>query len=284
VPVLSLSIPKRPSLDLPPYSCAVDYRLPLARGLAYAALDPISFYDQRSYEMPTHYGTLLNGSPIGMVRGFGSTYGSAAATNRIETQFFGQATQRTFSVWAMRNGAGGNNVGRIFECAGVENIFWNNASSELYYGRNFSTTNGFWSITGWPAGEWRLITVTYDSSDVANNAQFYVNGLPATTAAPQAPVGTASSVGVPYFIGNNSGALESWDGLIGPALFWDRLLSPGEIWSLYDPLTRWELWRQPRRQAAFSYDVGSGQPTRKRHQGVPGMRLGGVTFGRGWAA
>jgi hypothetical protein len=282
VPILTLPSIKEQA-PLPPYSCAVDWSNPLSRGLAYAALDPISFYDQKSLEMPPdRTGSVVRGHQIGVMRGFGPTYGTANSTDRIETAFTGQSTQRTFAVWAMRNGAGGNSVGRIFESTGNEVLHYHAGVSKLYFARFHSGTNGYWHPGDFPAGVLWHIVVTYDSSSLSNDPQFYINGVPVTTTEDQAPVGTPGEVGVPYYVGNDNGLLQSWDGLIGPFLIWDRLLSPGEIWSLYDPLTRWDLWQQPTQQTLFSYDVATGHPTTKRWARVPGMRYTGTAFQSGW--
>jgi hypothetical protein len=48
------------------------------------------------------------------------------------------------------------------------------------------------------------------------------------------------------FISSNGGGGEFWNGLIGDARIYRRGLSPAEIWGLYDPQTRWDLYKSPR--------------------------------------
>lgn len=80
-----------------------------------------------------------------------------------------------------------------------------------------------------------------------------------------------------------SGYEEPFHGIVADARVYNRALTPTEIWALYDPATRWDLYWQPGRTLYF--DVGAapvGQPTVKRHAGIPHMRRGGPTFGQGW--
>jgi hypothetical protein len=63
-------------------------------------------------------------------------------------------------------------------------------------------------------------------------------------------VGTVATGSDPLIIGNASGVV-TWDGFIGPVMIWDRLLTAFEVYSLYDPLTRWDMYWQPSATAYF---------------------------------
>jgi hypothetical protein len=48
------------------------------------------------------------------------------------------------------------------------------------------------------------------------------------------------------------GFAHPFGGLIADVRLYDRILSPQEIWRMWDPATRWELYRPPRRTRAMN--------------------------------
>ncbi len=109
------------------------------------------------------------------------------------------------------------------------------------------------------AGETRHIVGSYDGS----NLYYYVDGvLKVTTAASitisytdkstsYGPNPATAYIGA-YHDSDNTGPavtadiLYEFNGQIGPVSLYNRALSAAEIWSLYDPQTRWELYQPPR--------------------------------------
>ena len=57
------------------------------------------------------------------------------------------------------------------------------------------------------------------------------------------PTGTAK---VSFGAFRTDGTFNPFLGEIGPAYIWNRALSDDEVWSLYNPPTRWDLYWQPR--------------------------------------
>jgi hypothetical protein len=237
----------RPLVDRPegPAILAADH--PMARKLAYAILDPLSGVDSVSTAgLTTRTGTRRQGrAPMGSCVGFGSTFG-AGATDRWVTPFVGQSAQRTWAFWLLRNGLGAFSSGRLLslvDAVGIEQILSESGGGFLF-ARGHSTTAGNWTFP-FTNGVVSLLSLSYDSSSVANNPEVYVSGLRITETETQTPVGTARTSTLPFKFGNSDAGDREFDGLLGPVICWDRMLSAGEHWSLFDPQTRWDLWRRP---------------------------------------
>jgi hypothetical protein len=259
--------PRRPPVgQRPDAPSRLDISHPLAKQLAYALLDPASGLDHVSGLLSgTRTGTRLGGSlPAGLMRGFGSTVG-VGATDAVMTQFSGQATQRTWAAWCRIDGNGGGGAavltGRLLaaETTGnAEFIAVRPGTSRLAYVRGFTTTAGRWGMPLPTLGQTVLITVSYDAAATTNDPLWYLDGLPATVTEEATPVGTAINLTDAYYLGNRFDGLRNWDGLIGPVLAWNRLLGAGEVWSLFDPRTRWAIWQRPSTTVYFS--IGATYP------------------------
>jgi hypothetical protein len=111
----------------------------------------------------------------------------------------------------------------------------------------FSTWGGTAIATALPAapaaGVRVLLTGTYDQS----NHRFYTNGVKRGTSAESSlnlgGSGTpdARFGGTPGSGGSFLPDAHMWHGMI-----WNRALSDAEVWSLYNPATRWDLYWQPK--------------------------------------
>ncbi len=103
------------------------------------------------------------------------------------------------------------------------------------------------------------LAATYDGANVRN----YINGQLATTTAiaitisytdkstSHGPNPATAYIGAYHNATNTSPSttadiLYDFTGQIGPVSLYNRALSAAEIWSLYDPATRWELYQPPR--------------------------------------
>lgn len=101
----------------------------------------------------------------------------------------------------------------------------------------------------YPTDEARLIVATFTGIDTQPPMQQrtgnLIKGLPIQPAAYGSfNVGAGAQLrdinGI--FLGNNPGSTAVWDGVLGPVYFWNRVISDGEIWQLwqdpYAPLRR----------------------------------------------
>lgn len=133
---------------------------------------------------------------------------------------------------------------------------------------SFTGSNSGRTLT---AGIPYLITHTYNSA----NMVVYVNGIQDSTKAAAitisytdkpgsyGPNPASSYIGAYHSSTNSSPGttadiLYDFNGQIGPVNLWNRALSATEIWQLYDPATRWELYAMPRPQYWFVPTVAPG--------------------------
>lgn len=66
--------------------------------------------------------------------------------------------------------------------------------------------------------------------------------------------GTASSAAIGAGAGSGAGS-DTWIGSFCDVRLWHRVLTDTEVWQLYDPATRWDLYWVPGRRVFF--DVGA---------------------------
>ena len=94
-----------------------------------------------------------------------------------------------------------------------------------------STTTGEWRSPGEVIfdGAWYHVGAVYDSSNVTNAPQFYINGVSQTTTVRTTPVGTQRSNIGPGYIGNVAALDRSWDGRIDEFRLYNRLLTASEM-------------------------------------------------------
>lgn len=176
-----------------------------------------------------------------MARGFGSTLGSGT-TDNIDTGINTSSTNRTWVVRINRNGAGGGTFGRAFELANgatiIENLGWDNTSSQIVLNIGFTTTNGTWRLAGASAtNSWLTLAVSYNGGVVAGSVVAYSNGSVLTVTLSSPPVGTRRTADGSnnLLIGNNPATSRNWDGRIAEFAVYDRVLSVGEMISTSDP-------------------------------------------------
>lgn len=97
------------------------------------------------------------------------------------------------------------------------------------------------------ANEWALLVGTSDTT----THRFYLNGIERGSAAANHTSSTFNAVR----LGAGIGGASPVQGQAHDLLVWTRTLSAGEVWSLYDPATRWDLYWVPGRRVFF--DVGA---------------------------
>lgn len=155
-----------------------------------------------------------------------------ASTDKLTTSFTAHATQRSYSAWVYRIGAGGGSTGRVFDkrtASGQTEVLL--FSSGLEYDRNWSGGQGSWKaadIIG--TNVWQHVAVTYDAGSVSNDPIIYINGASQALILDTNPSGTVNTSTDPYVIGNrgNDNA-RNFDGYIAEFAIYDRILSAAEI-------------------------------------------------------
>jgi len=146
-------------------------------------------------------------------------------------------TSTTWSIWVYRTGAGGTGFGRIWfkGSTSIDGRFFNNGAN-YDFDRESSTTDGHWAMTRPSDSVWHNIVITYDSSALANDPIFYVDGSSVSPVAGEAnPTGTISNNSQGYEVGNfhNGGSpTQNFGGSLAEFAVWDVILSAGEILSV----------------------------------------------------
>jgi hypothetical protein len=167
-----------------------------------------------------------------VARGFGATFGSGS-TDRIATSKTDHATQRTWGIWAYRNGLGGGSVGRVWDKGGAEILRVNDASDFRFH-RGWSSNAGTWTFPLIATGAWRHILIAYNAGATGNDPLVWVDGVAQTVTQGGTPAGTVNTNADPYQVGNSSGGTQAWDGILAEFAVWDALLGLAEAQQLAD--------------------------------------------------
>lgn len=217
---------------------------------------------------PTITGTAVRGVgyPIsGQTRGYGSTYG-AGTTDMVTTAFTGNGTRRTYAIWGYRSGVSAAGISRVFDKFDtgsgniVDSLYYNNTGPVYEYRRYWTGGVTQWTVSTIPSIDtWALFVVTYVST-AGVKPNIYINNAELSVTTSVDSSGTVVDTAAPYCIGNRiSDSARVWEGMLGPLLIWDRILSPGEIWSLYDPMTRWSMYWRPSTTVWFNIPSAGGR-------------------------
>ncbi len=124
------------------------------------------------------------------------------------------------------SGASGNPLGYVWTNSG--NDF--NAASGL----NFDTSGGTWQFIA------LVVTPTAGTLYMGNEA----NGFRSFTNT-ETHSATDFSSAWDIILGDDRGNSRFWDGRIADVRIYERSLSAGELYQMWDPVTRWDLYRQP---------------------------------------
>ena len=102
----------------------------------------------------------------------------------------------------------------------------------------------------YPAFAWHHVTVVWNPP---SGLFLYVNGV--QQASNTTATTTLRDVSDMRVFGNSNIAANGWDGSIADFRVYRRAFNAAEVWSLYDPGTRWDLYSVPSRRVYF--DVGA---------------------------
>lgn len=187
-------------------------------------------------------------SKFGIAGGFSSLGGGT--TDRLS----GGKLYRPSSGWRTIVGhvypvsAGGGSLGRVFQdisgngaTKGETLSFDGGGGTMLSYQVFASTQRGQWNFSSnLGSGAWHSFAITQDQRTVGTTPTGFVDGVAVSVTTSAASIGSYETADkwTDLTFGNRaSDSARVWDGLIGPVLFFDGLLTGDEIASLHrDPL------------------------------------------------
>lgn len=110
------------------------------------------------------------------------------------------------------------------------------STAYVAFDRGFSTTTGAWRTSSTITHtNWNHIVITYNKSSTSNDPIIYINGVSQTITKAQAPVGTATDESAgSLFFGRTSDSTYKFDGQIGEAAVFDRILTSTEVSDIYN--------------------------------------------------
>lgn len=149
--------------------------------------------------------------------------------------------QITISAWARKSVAWGQDIIWAKHTGSTNGCFYlattnsttarctiiNAASSRVDHDATFS----------FATNTWYLFVGVYDGIDI----KIYINGIHYGT--PSAQTGNIKNHSSTLRFGHYNGSFWELEGGIAEPRIYDRALSAGEVWTMYDPATRWDLYK-----------------------------------------
>ena len=227
-----------PARYQPRASLQVDLAQPLAAGLRLALLPGANrSYDPASMRTVAPNGMKQVPAPTGYAAGFGATLG-AATSDKVLTHIAGALpTARSYFFRARRNGAGGGNLGRLFDKSSGSSgqfLYFHNASGFLRYGIHIASSETNTDIVSGAdiaAGQWFDVLVTHLQVGSTATINAFINGNQVVSN--RVISGTLTdAASTAICIGNRNDNLRVWDGLIAAAYVWDRELTQDDAAAL----------------------------------------------------
>jgi hypothetical protein len=150
----------------------------------------------------------------------------------------------TWAAWLTVTGAGADQ--QLIADSSDATILRPRSSAVTNNGPIFFVFNGTTYVsasygTSLVAGTVYHLCGTYDGA----NVRLYVNGI--LRGGPTAQTGTTPSYGTNYFGVHQNTTSNPFVGTLYELRWYSRALSASEVWALYDPLTRWELYTPSKR-------------------------------------
>jgi hypothetical protein len=100
----------------------------------------------------------------------------------------------------------------------------------------FSGNNAQWRVEdGISTNSWNHIVITYNSDSTSNTPLIYINGVNRPYTVVASPTGTRSDdTNADIIVGNADNNIRAWDGRVGSATFYNRILTLDEIVSNFN--------------------------------------------------
>jgi hypothetical protein len=158
----------------------------------------------------------------------------------------------TLSVWYIERSSGGGTFARLVDKNVGGNGFYIRAEGTgtmVFEYRKWTLTAGTFSFPS-PALDAsgavmpHHIAVSYDASAGTGAIPVVlIDGVPQTVTTLTAPTGTATDSEVSDLrIGDRSAVDRTWDGLVADVRIYNRAMTTGEMYALWNPATRWDLY------------------------------------------
>jgi hypothetical protein len=200
----------------------------------------------------------LSGAAIG---GLALT-GANSNTNSLEAAFhpaFASLRVFTVSAWVRWDGDTTSYGGILTNYNPNPGFYFRrqNGGDKFQLG-NAAGSADYTSTTAIPSGRWAHVLGTiYDRGDGFQNADLYLDGRLDSSTGLTAPTGTSTDslrIANDYVAGSSRG----WGGQVADIRLYGRGMVASEVWTLYDPQTRWDLYWQPSARVFFDVTVGGG--------------------------
>lgn len=180
-------------------------------------------------------------------------------------------TPLTLAAWFSVTGAGADTRVLLtsMDAGGTNGYFLALETDSKVYAYTFgSAFPGAASATSYTtAGEWQHATAVFLAS---NDRAAYLNGTGKGTNTTASTTGALTTTAIGY--GSFGGAW--FDSQLAHCCAWDRALSDAEVWSLYDPATRWDLY-YPLGSRVWSFDTVAAAATTFQRTVGPRFALAG---------
>lgn len=155
------------------------------------------------------------------------TFNGVDSRVHITSATFNLATF-TACVDTIRAGDGGGGFGRIFEQA-AQYIMLNQSAAYEFRATLWMTTDGVWTVAR-PTQDVRThFCLAYDGSSAANDPVIWFNGVSQTVTETATPAGAGTPATNAWSWGNSNSLARAWDGAMGNACTWNRVLTTNEV-------------------------------------------------------
>lgn len=229
----------------------------ISRGLAYVWNGRSVIY---SKSKASSTGTVTGGpKPVagkyGIGTGFGSTSGSGSTDSLLGPTVTAMPSYRSFVVFYQANSLGGSSLGRVMQssvgngtdASSSEGIWFQPTGISYNRSRGVGTQDLSIAVHTLVAGEWVALAVASDQTSPGITPRMIVNGV-AATVTPTAGAGAFNSVSYTMMFGNRADGTRTFDGVLGPQLYFDSFLTDTELislsnnpWQIFAPLPR-RIW------------------------------------------
>jgi hypothetical protein len=162
----------------------------------------------------------------GGARGFGTGASGmgAGTTDKSLSTLTAVNTQRTYQLWAYKNGGGGGGLGAMFSKVAGASAQTNN-SQLVYYLFQSGSTAGTWTYNQPSTAAWHHIAITYDSTVVGNDPVYLYDGVAQTVVLDQNPASPTTDASGLCFGNRTSDSARVWEGMLCEARVFNGIKS-----------------------------------------------------------